>query len=101
MGGTALVSHLYHYNTMSYHDQLHPWVVYRLLPNCENVAIARFRRRNDAEMYLIALRRQMPDVQLAIAFEPPDSLPTDCEVADTVNQRRFPKLGKRGTYVIQ
>jgi hypothetical protein len=82
------VSHFYHYNTMSYHDQLHPWVVYRLLPNCENVAIARFRRRNDAEMYLIALRRQMPDVRLAIAFEPPESPPTECKVPDICLTRR-------------
>jgi len=35
---------------MSYYDQLYPWVVYRLLPNCQTIAVARFRRRNDAEM---------------------------------------------------
>ncbi|MBD1867766.1 hypothetical protein [Leptolyngbya sp. FACHB-671] len=83
------MSHFYHYNTMTYHDQLHPWVVYRLLPNCETVAIARFRRRNDAEMYLATLQRQMPDVRLAIAFEPPEALPTDCEVPDTINQGKL------------
>lgn len=76
---------------MTYHDQLHPWVVYRLLPNCENVAIARFRRRNDAEMYLATLQRQVPDVRLAIAFEPPEALPTKCEGPDTINSGEVSK----------
>ncbi|MGF1493305.1 MAG: hypothetical protein ACFBSC_12790 [Microcoleaceae cyanobacterium] len=56
---------------MKYHDQLHPWVVYRLLPNCQNIAIARFRSRSSAEMYLIAVRRLMPNASFCIAFDPP------------------------------
>lgn len=55
---------------MQYHDQLHPWVVYRRLPNCQNIAIARFRRRNEAEMYQIAVRRLMPKALFLIAFDP-------------------------------
>jgi hypothetical protein len=34
---------------MSYQEQLHPWVVYRLLPNCQRVMVDRFRKCNDAE----------------------------------------------------
>jgi hypothetical protein len=56
---------------MTYHDQLHPWVVYRLLPNCQNQAIARFRRRNEASMYLATLLRLMPFTKFLIAFDPP------------------------------
>jgi hypothetical protein len=56
---------------MSYYDQLHPWVVYRLLPNCQTIAVARFRRRNDAEMYLIAVRQLVRNARWAIAFDPP------------------------------
>ncbi|MGG6295458.1 hypothetical protein ACQ4M4_13785 [Leptolyngbya sp. AN02str] len=56
---------------MSYYDQLHPWVVYRLLPNCQNRAITRFRRRNDASMYLATLQRHMPFAKFIVAFDPP------------------------------
>lgn len=64
---------------MSYYDQLHPWVVYRLLPNCQMIAVARFRRRNEAEMYLIAVRQWVRNARWAIreaipsgiAFDPP------------------------------
>jgi hypothetical protein len=56
---------------MSYYDQLHPWVVYRLLPNCQTIAVARFRRRNDAEMYLMAVRQLVGEARWAIAFDPP------------------------------
>ncbi len=55
---------------MSYYDQLHPWVVYRLLPNCQTIAVARFRRRNDAEMYLIAVRQLVRQARWVIAFDP-------------------------------
>ncbi len=51
---------------MSYYDQLHPWVVYRLLPNFQTIAVARFRRRNDAEMYLIAVRQLVRQARWAI-----------------------------------
>jgi len=57
---------------MSYYDQLHPWVVYRLLPNCQSLAIARFRRRSDASMYLATLQRLIPiSSKFVIAFDPP------------------------------
>ncbi|MGP1386393.1 MAG: hypothetical protein ACTS2F_22725 [Thainema sp.] len=56
---------------MQYHDQLHPWVVYRRLPNCQNIAIARFRRRNEAEMYQIAVHRLMPNALFFVAFAAP------------------------------
>ncbi|MDG2614900.1 hypothetical protein P7L53_01450 [Thermoleptolyngbya sichuanensis XZ-Cy5] len=56
---------------MGYYDQLHPWVVYRLLPNCQTIAVARFRWRNDAEMYLIAVRHLVQNARWAIAFDSP------------------------------
>ncbi|MBD2069536.1 hypothetical protein H6F93_18740 [Leptolyngbya sp. FACHB-671] len=59
---------------MSYYDQLHPWVVYRLLPNCQSLAIARFRRRNDASMYLATLERLIPISKFVIAFDSPQPL---------------------------
>lgn len=62
---------------MSYYDQLHPWVVYRLLPNCQNQAIARFRRRNDASMYLATLQRHMPLAKFIVAFDPPSLPPAE------------------------
>jgi hypothetical protein len=71
----ALVSHFFEFITMSYHDQLHPWVVYRVLPNCQNQEIARFRRRNDASMYLAVLQRQSPQTHFILAFDPPPMPP--------------------------
>ncbi|MGG6295443.1 hypothetical protein ACQ4M4_13710 [Leptolyngbya sp. AN02str] len=62
---------------MSYYDQLHPWVVYRLLPNCQNQALTRFRRRNDASIYLATLQRHMPFAKFIIAFDPPHPAPAE------------------------
>jgi hypothetical protein len=54
---------------MSYQEQLHPWVVYRLLPNCQRVMVDRFRKRNDAEEYCKAVKRLSPHAQFEIVFE--------------------------------
>jgi hypothetical protein len=54
---------------MSYFDQLHPWVVYRRLPNGQNLAIARFRQRHHAELYMETMRRLMPNAPFLIAFD--------------------------------
>lgn len=54
---------------MSYSDQLHPWVIYRRLPNLQRQAIERFRRRNDAEHYLKAMQRLSPAAEFELVYE--------------------------------
>lgn len=77
---------------MSYYDQLHPWVVYRCLPNCQNLAIARFRRRNDAGMYLATVQRLVPQAHFIIAFDPPPASPSKAMPVDPSKQDLFKKL---------
>lgn len=54
---------------MSYQDQLSPWVVYRLLPNCQRMMMERFRKRNDAEEYVKVICRMQPGEEFEIVFE--------------------------------
>lgn len=54
---------------MSYSDSLSPWVIYRLLPHCQRLLVARFRKRNDAKAYLIVVRRMIPGVPFEIVYE--------------------------------
>jgi hypothetical protein len=53
---------------LTYRERLQPWCVVRHLPNLQRLTVARFSRRNDAEAYLLALRRLMPAVNHAIVF---------------------------------
>jgi hypothetical protein len=55
---------------MTYHQQLHPWCIIRLLPKMQRLVVARFRRHNDAEAHLQALRRLEPTAQYEIIFDP-------------------------------
>jgi hypothetical protein len=57
---------------MTYADRLKYWAIVRLLPTQRWVILARFHRRSDAEGHLRFLRRQMPNVVLAIVFVLPD-----------------------------
>jgi len=54
---------------MSYSDQLRPWVVYRLLPNCQRLMMERFRKRNNAEEYVRVMRQMQPEAEFDIVFE--------------------------------
>jgi hypothetical protein len=54
---------------MTYQEQLSPWVIHQLLPDCQQQAIARFRHRNDAEGYLKAMSQMRPNSKFAIAFD--------------------------------
>lgn len=54
---------------MNYQEQLSPWVIHQLLPDCQEQAIARFRHRNDAEGYLKAMSQMRPNSKFAIAFD--------------------------------
>ncbi|MBW4659835.1 MAG: hypothetical protein KME15_14260 [Drouetiella hepatica Uher 2000/2452] len=60
---------------MLYSDQLRPWVVYRLLPNCQRLMMERFRNRNNAEDYVRIMRQMQPDAQFEIVFESSPKLP--------------------------
>lgn len=54
---------------MSYSDQLHPWVIYRRLPNFQRQVVDRFRRRTDAEHYLKAMQRLAPNAEFELVYE--------------------------------
>ena len=60
---------------MCYREQLSPWVVYRLLPNLQSTAVARFRRRNDADEYVQALKRLTPGAKFIVAFKAKSTQP--------------------------
>ncbi len=55
---------------MPYSDQLSPWVVYRLLPNCQRLLMERFRKRSNAEDYVRVLQQLQPSSKFTIVFEP-------------------------------
>jgi hypothetical protein len=54
---------------MNYRNQLSPWVIYQLLPNCQRLLVERFRRRSEAEAYLKALQRLQSQAEFTIVFE--------------------------------
>jgi len=53
-------------------------VIYRHLPNLQRLTVARFRRRNDAEEHLRIIKRLLPQVEFAIAFEVNSQQLTNC-----------------------
>jgi len=59
----------------AYNQLLHPWCVVQLLPPMQRRTIARFRRRNDADAHLKALRRLSPSAQYTVMFDPAPSVP--------------------------
>ncbi|MEG3898878.1 MULTISPECIES: hypothetical protein [unclassified Microcoleus] len=65
---------------MNYKQQLYPWVIYRHLPNLQRLTVARFRRRNDAEEHLRIIKRLLPQVEFAIAFEVNSQQLTNCAI---------------------
>ena len=54
---------------MTYHQQLHPWCIVRLLSSMQQRVVARFRRRNDAEAHLRILCQQAPSLHYDIIFD--------------------------------
>ncbi|EKQ69014.1 hypothetical protein OsccyDRAFT_1618 [Leptolyngbyaceae cyanobacterium JSC-12] len=54
---------------MSYQQRLNPWVVNKLLPNLKQLPVSRFRRRNEAEAYLKALKQMQPQSHFALLFD--------------------------------
>lgn len=59
----------------AYNQLLHPWCVVQLLPHMQRRTVARFRRRNDADAHLKALRRLSPSAQYTVMFDPAPSVP--------------------------
>ena len=59
----------------AYNQLLHPWCVVQLLPHMQRRTVARFRRRNDADAHLKALRRLSPSAQYTVMFDPAPSSP--------------------------
>lgn len=54
---------------MRYEQLLHPWVIVRQLSSMQNLTVKRFRRRNDADECLKALRRLAPSGKFVIMFD--------------------------------
>ena len=59
----------------AYNQLLHPWCVVQLLPHMQRRTVARFRRRNDADAHLKAMRRLSPSAQYTVVFDPAPSVP--------------------------
>lgn len=53
---------------MQLYDSPRPWVVYRRLPNFQNLAVARFQRRTEAEQYLATLQYLIPKSPFLMTF---------------------------------
>lgn len=47
----------------------HPWCIIRQLPNIQQLVVARFRGRNDADAYRLILRQLLPRVDHVIIFD--------------------------------
>ncbi|MBE9069272.1 hypothetical protein IQ260_21755 [Leptolyngbya cf. ectocarpi LEGE 11479] len=54
---------------MQLYDSPRPWVVYRRLPNCQNLTVARFQRRTEAEQHLATLQSLIPQSPFLMAFD--------------------------------
>lgn len=54
---------------MTYQQKLSPWVIHKMLPNLKQLDVIRFRRRNEAEAYLKALKQMQPHANFALAFD--------------------------------
>lgn len=59
----------------AYNQLLHPWCVVQLLPHMQRRIVARFRRRNNADAHLKAMRRLSSSAQYTVVFDPAPSSP--------------------------
>jgi hypothetical protein len=71
---------------MSYSEQLHAWVIVRLLPKMKRRIVRRFRRWGDADSYLKILRQGDPKAEFlliwdlvdqSVPLESPEDLPEE------------------------
>lgn len=56
---------------MPYRKRIAPWIVVQLLPGMQQVVRGRFHKRSDADGHLAVLRRQIPDREFIVVFDPP------------------------------
>ncbi|MBD2503148.1 hypothetical protein [Anabaena azotica] len=42
---------------MTYRDEIRPWAIYQVMPDCQNVCVTRLRKKSDAEAYASILRQ--------------------------------------------
>lgn len=68
----------------AYNQLLHPWCVVQLLPHMQRRTVARFRRRNDADAHLKALRRLSPSAQYTVMFDPNLDFPSTAANQESV-----------------
>lgn len=54
---------------MSYKTQLFPWCIIRPKADIQQIIVARFRRRSDAEAHLQILRQLLPNAPHTIIFD--------------------------------
>jgi hypothetical protein len=55
---------------MNYRDDLRPWAVFRCSSDIQNICVARFRNRSDAENYMSILRGLYPrDTKFQVVFD--------------------------------
>ncbi|MGV0028623.1 hypothetical protein [Phormidesmis priestleyi] len=73
---------------MTYRNQLSPWCIIQKLPNLQNIAVVRLRRRPEVEDYLKALKRLNPQGDYEIIFDPLDrSQPTTLSTQRVAQQQ--------------
>jgi hypothetical protein len=58
----------------SYRERLNHWAVVRLATNMQRTVVARFRNRSDADGHLRFLRRNIPEGEFIVVFDPPHRL---------------------------
>ena len=56
---------------MTYSERLNHWAIVRLLPNLQNVIVARFRNRSDADGHLRFLQQHLPQAKFIVIFDDP------------------------------
>jgi hypothetical protein len=54
---------------MTYQEKLNPWIIIRKQPDQQQLIVARFRRRTDAEGHLRILKHMVANAEFAIVFE--------------------------------
>lgn len=56
---------------MSYKQSLYKWSVVRLLPNMQQITVARFSSRSDADGHIGILRQLIPTSKFTVVFDAP------------------------------
>jgi hypothetical protein len=76
---------------MTYKDRLQPWCIVRQEPGMPLEVLHRFRRRNDADHHLQAIKRLSHSGNLAIVFDAKDNL-GNSGTQDTTQDTKTPAM---------